>query len=1031
MQPVKQPINIDFSKGLNLKVDPYQVQVGNFLSLVNTTFDNVGALTKRNGFRTLTTLPNTTTSYLTTFNDDLQAIGPSLLAYSSGQDAWIAKGSTHPIRVSTIPLIRNSVNQSQVDTAVSPNGLVCVVYTEQDAISANTYKYAISDSTTGQSIVAPTVLSTATGTPRVYVVGNYFIILYTSGTSTTALNYLAISYLNTSAPLITAVVASSYTAASTVSYDAIFLNSSLFIAYNGASSTGIHVVSLSPTLTLSSSVIVDSAHSGTILSLAADNTNQTLWVTYWATASGAYAIPLTPALIPLHAAVLVIATGTTILNIASVASSNILTFFYEVSNNYSYDSGIPTHFINKNTLTLAGTVGTAITSVRSVGLASKAFMAGTDIYYLATYQSPYQPTYFLIDGATSTQASPVVVAKLAYSNGGGYLVNGLPNITMPSVTQVMVPYLYKDLVAAVNKDTNVLVGTQVNGIYSQLGVNLATFNIDTQGLSTAETGSNLLLSGGFLWSYDGYTPVEQNFFLWPDSVEGTYSTTGGSMHAEPDGSTNANAYYYQVVYEWTDNQGNQYYSAPSIPISITTTGSATTGSVTLNIPTIRLTYKTASPAKVCVYRWSVAQQTYYQVTALTFTSSNSLTLNSTTSDSVTFVDTLADATILGNNILYTTGGVVEDVNAPASNILTLFDDRLWLVDAEDPNLLWFSKQVIENTPVEMSDLLTFYVAPTTGAQGSTGNITALSPMDDKLIIFKSDAIYYVNGTGPDNTGSNSAYSQPIFITSSVGCSNQRSVVVMKDGLMFQSDKGIWLLGRDLSTQYIGAPVEDFNIYTVNSALSVPSTNQVRFGLSNGSTLMYDYFVGQWGQFQGISSKSATLYQGLHTYVNSYGSVLQESPGEYLDGPDPVLMSFTTSWLQLAGLRGYQRAYWFSLLGTYLSPHKLQVEVAYDYNSSATQSNLSPPLGYYAPYGSTSDPFYGSDGTTPYGGPSNIEQFRVFLSQQRCKAFQISITEVFDPTFGTVAGPGLTLSGLNCIVGVKKSYSPQPQIQQIG
>src|SRR5580698_8674429 len=177
--------------------------------------------------------------------------------------------------------------------------------------------------------------------------------------------------------------------------------------------------------------------------------------------------------------------------------------------------------------------------------------------------------------------------------------------------------------------------------------------------------------------------------------------------------------------------------------------------------------------------------------------------------------------------------------------------------------------------------------------------------------------------------------------------------------MVQSDKGIWLLGRDLSTIYIGAPVEDFNAYTITSSQVIPDTNQVRFGLSNGSMLMYDYFVGQWGEFQGIPSLSATLYQGYHTLVNEYGDVSQETPDTYLDGSNPVLMSFTTSWLQLAGLRGYQRAYWFYLLGTYLSPHKLQVAIAYDYNSSPTQSNLIAPINYNGPYGS--DPYYGGNG----------------------------------------------------------------------
>lgn len=61
--------------------------------------------------------------------------------------------------------------------------------------------------------------------------------------------------------------------------------------------------------------------------------------------------------------------------------------------------------------------------------------------------------------------------------------------------------------------------------------------------------------------------------------------------------------------------------------------------------------------------------------------------------------------------------------------------------------------------------------------------------DDKLIIFKPDAIYYVTGQGPDNTGGNNNFSDPIFITSTVGSSNDRSLTFIPAGIMFQSDKG--------------------------------------------------------------------------------------------------------------------------------------------------------------------------------------------------------------------------------------------------
>ena len=363
-----------------------------------------------------------------------------------------------------------------------------------------------------------------------------------------------------------------------------------------------------------------------------------------------------------------------------------------------------------------------------------------------------------------------------------------------------------------------------------------------------------------------------------------------------------------------------------------------------------------------------------------------------------------------------------------TNIMSLFDTRFWMVDAEDPNLLWYSKQVIENVPVEMSDLLTFYVAPTTGAQGSTGPITALAPMDDKLIIFKQDALYYINGSGPDNTGSNSQYSpSAVFISGAVGCTNAPSIVLTPSGLMFQSDKGIWLLGRDLSTQYIGAPVEAFNSYDVTSANVIPATNQVRFGLNTNVMLMYDYYYQQWGTFSAPSASSSTLYEGLHTLLSTTGLVYQETPGQYLDGSTPVTLNFQTSWIQLTGLQGFQRAYEVYILGTYITPHKLNVQVAYDYNNSPTQNDLIQPDNYAGNWGSQAA--WGTGGN--WGGPGNLEQWRVFFQQERCQAISLIVNEAYDPSFGVPAGEGITLSGMNFIIGVNKAWPMLAPSQQVG
>ncbi len=1009
----KQNTNINFSQGLDTKTDPKQVQLGKFLSLKNSVFNKGGLLQKRNGYKALPNLPDTNSTYATTFNGDLTAIGTNLNAFSTGLNPWVNKGAIQPVTLSTIPLIRNNTNQFQADTAIAPNGLICTVYTDQNpaSLSAKVYKYAVADSLTGQNTVAPTLITGADatlGTPRVFLLGNYFIIIFTNKVTTVYhLKYIAISVVNPLNVTASMDISTSYTPSSGLAFDAAVLNEALYIAWNGGGGSGIKMAYLTSTLLLSSVVNPDPAHQATLLTVCVDADTSKIWVFYYdsGTTNG-YVLAITPQLLVFLAPTLVI-SGLTILNLACSAQNGVISIFYEQANNYGYDSSVPSHLVIKNTVTQAGVTGTADNLLRSVGLASKSFIIEGIVYVLVTYQSPYQSGYYLTNFASK------IVAKLAYSNGVGYLTAGLPEVNVNGITASF-SYLLRDSITAVNKGTNLPSGTQVNGIYSQFGINLANIELGG-GIVSSEIGKNLNISGGFLWGYDGYSPVEQEFFLWPDSVELSGSAMGGNLAAD--------TYYYQVTYEWTDNQGNAFRSAPSIPVSVTTTGA--TSSVTVSIPTLRLTYKTANPVKLVVYRWSVTQQIYYQTTSIV-----TPLLNDPSVDYLNFVDTNSNATILGNNILYTTGGVIENIGPPATNITTLFDDRLWLVDAEDQNLLWYSKQVIESTPVEMSDLLTVYVAPTIASQGSTGPITALSAMDDKLIIFKgapgfSGAIYYINGSGPDNTGLNSQYSQPIFTSSSVGCNNPASIVLIPNGIMFQSDKGIWLLGRDMSTSYIGAPVEEFNSARVQSAVSIPASNQVRFTLDNGITLMYDYYYGQWGTFVNVPAVSSTIYQGLHTYIDSFGQVFQESPGSYLDGSNPVLLSFTTSWLNLAGLQGYQRGFFFYLLGDYKTPHKLLCSVAYNYNPSPENSKLISPTNFSPTFGGEEsngqDTVFGQD--TPFGGPASLENWRVFLKKQRCMALQITVQEVYDSTLGVAAGEGLNLSGINLVYGVKKGWRP--------
>lgn len=1023
----KQQVNINFTKGVDTKTDPWQVPLGSFLELNNSVFTKQGLLQKRNGYSQIGTMsfPSTGTFNITTFKGQLQALGSNIYSYNDTTQSFISKGKYQQANLTNSSLVKNNFNQVQCDVAKSSSGYLCVVFTENNAGTLS-YKYAVLDEQTQQVIVSPTALPTAgqtvSGSPRVFVLSSYFVIVYTStGGGTTRLQYYAISTtsLTTSGPTSLSTNYSVAGSVGNVSFDGTVFGDTLYLFWNKGTGFGVLGLYINASLTASSPQTIDFFNAGT--KIAATNNGIHLFVSYWNVATGnAYVVGVDQNLNNVFAPQQIVAGDANLvdLTIAPSTISNGATVYWEDKSWYGFAPFLTTRtdLVWKRDCDLSGTLGAASILARGVGLGSKAIRNGFNNYLVLSYESTYQSGYYLVDESAN------VLGKVAYQNGNGYLALGLPQLTIYG-SSLSFPYLYKFQIQAVNKGTALPSGTATAGVYAQTGINYASFEILFGGVNTStnvEIGNNLNLDGGFLWSFDGQKNTENGFFVYPENIAANWSAVGGNIVAQPDGATNANAYFYQVTYEWQDNQGNIFRSAPSIPVPVTTTGAGNTGSITLNIPTLRLSYKTN--VKIVIYRWSIAQQNYYQVTSIT-----SPTLNNAAVDSVVYTDTLADSSILGNSLLYTTGGVLENISAPSMAAVTLFDNRLWGVNGENKNELWFSKTVIQATPVEMSDLLTIYVSPTQGAQGDTGPITALFPMDDKLIIFKKNAIYYINGTGPDNTGANSNYSEPIFITGTIGTTNQKSIVLMPQGLMFQSDKGIWLLSRDLQTAYIGAPVESYTESSlVTSALAIPGTNQVRFSTKSvtgiGPVLMYDYFYQQWGTFTGNPFSTSTLYNSLQTTHNYLtGKITQETPGSYKDLTNPVLMSFKTSWIAIAGILGFQRAYFMFLLGKYKSPHKLNLGLAYDFNPAITQQVVITPNNYNNTYGE--DPYYGT--TSPWGGNENIEKWRIMFQKQKCDSIQLTMSEIFDPSFGTDAGEGLTLSGMNFIIGVKRVFNTFP------
>lgn len=445
------------------------------------------------------------------------------------------------------------------------------------------------------------------------------------------------------------------------------------------------------------------------------------------------------------------------------------------------------------------------------------------------------------------------------------------------------------------------------------------------------------------------------------------------------------------------NQGAVTLSLPPTANSSGTYTINNTFGIVQSVPTLRVTAKknARSPVSIVTYRTPGNGSVFQRSSSVV-----SPNYNDPTVDSVTFVDTVTDLNLLAAPQIYTTGGVLENEPPNACSMPTAHKGRLWVLDTTNPLQLFFSQQVVPGVPVQFSPFLTQAVDP------AGGNTTGLGSMDDKLVIFKKTAIFWLGGQGPDSTGSNSDFGNgPILIPTDNGCINARSIVLTPMGLMFQSLKGIYLLGRDLSVQYVGRDVEAYNGQTITSAKLIQTLTQVRFTLGNGTALVFDYAAGQWSVFSNHAAMDSTIYGTNFAYLQAGGAVMVETPGAFTDNGAFVSLSLTTAWIQTAGIQGYQRARRALVLGDYESAHNLVMSVAYDFNPTLSQT----------------------DTVAVTTAPPGAEQYRMHLAQQKCEAIQFTLSDTQNGT----AGESVRFSGITLECGVKKGPFRLPAANSVG
>lgn len=1029
----EQVIPINYGQGVDTKSDPKLVVPGKLLRLENAVFTNPKSIEKRNGYSALS---NTIAGFGTlvspqlthAYKDELIAADVGqIISYSSASNAWALRGN-YP----STELARNTVDQEHpasgfADCAILGSYALYGYSTQTNIGSASastTQTFAtIVDLTTGTKIYGPTSQGTLTSTSKVQPVK--CVVL---GGTTLALAYLksdssaiVLRTFTIAAGVVTVSAELSVTTSFTGNvFDIAATATGAAIAYFTAAGITIATINTAGTVTGTSAFPNFGGFTfGLPVSINVDAANGNIWVYY----SGAiYAGPtltnsniqylivsstlvtvLTPTLLVTFGAPLFIPSNLSPLKNSTTQQTLYYGYFVSSGSTFSVDVSYSV------TATSGGVAGTPTLFANGVAPFSRTFsvtaLGHTDQYAVFVYRgfhandgtAEHQPTFFMIQLNSFSANTGVrqVVARFASGlvNTQGALGTGFnfgiisyqPNVSFITATKTLFAYgaNIQEFQAAV---------LPVIDLQSLSG----TFSVSTEFASVnayraVNCGDLAVLNGGLVQAYDGQSCTELGFHLFPEISALTASVTGG-------GGINNGSYSYLAIFQWTDAQGNLHQSAPSIAEPIVVAGADNT--VTITVTWNYLSQK--QNASVAIYRTNDAGNVYFLATDPVF-----LQTNTTGAVSVTFIDIKSDNQLSGYPQAYTypASPVLENSTPPPSMIMLAHNNRLWFVDSENPNTIWYTKSFSPGNGLSPSAFMTQQIDP------KYGNISALAEMDDKLVTFKQSGIFVQSGDGVTDTGTGSTLSFPQIVPSDVGCSNLKSVVLTPVGVMFQSPNGVYLLDRSLGVTYKGMEVQADNAFVITSAKLITGKSQIRFLCSTGMTIVYDYIFNQWSNFTNHLGLSSDIWQGSYVYAQSNGSIYKETPGSYLDVSTAYAVLAQTSWLGLASVQGFQRVRRLIVLGNFANGlsanHGVQITASYDFQPTAP----GPAVAYL--FGAAS--------------ASGVLQYRERLVQQKCDSVSLLIQEV---TTGS-ALEYLRLTDMSFEAAVKKGLNKLPQTASVG
>ncbi len=508
------------------------------------------------------------------------------------------------------------------------------------------------------------------------------------------------------------------------------------------------------------------------------------------------------------------------------------------------------------------------------------------------------------------------------------------------------------------------------------GYGFSVFTIKTSrygGIVTKVFGGSNYISGGTHISYAGDKVAEADFVDIP--IMAVTESVGA-------GAIAAGIYKYIAVYRCVDETGAVAYSRCSNPFSVTLAANKSGDmSVVPCAVTMRDPFGNAvpgsSPISIDVYRTLSGGTQYYLVASSQVgtpaTGLATQLLVCAASRLWTFSDNLTDATVAAQPLLFRQPGTVNSpldrYPPPGGKILCQHKDRLFTADPYGQRV-YYSSFFVDGETAWYAPAFSFFV------HGGTGPITAIGSMDGRLIVFKRDGIFIVDGDGPPEGGPNgSEYSPPQRIPTEYGCIDQNSLLLTTEGLVYRSTRGIELLDRNLRVSWVGDAVQDtVNDHTRTLGTCLDTFGRVHMLLCTNTAPTVGLVTAETGVevIWDIPSKAWSVNKYTPT-SGTYGKALQDvciadiyGLGEIVCYADPssgtyygdattfkdatsalasayVPFTMETGWIR-SGPQARQRVSDILLLAKKRSGanHALKISIAYNYVDSYTQTSTWQP-----------------------------------------------------------------------------------------